>query len=376
VRIVQAANFVAPHSGGIKTVLEALGRGYTARGHERTLVIPGERDSDYRTAAGRTITIRSPRLAGFGGYRVIVDLPRAQRVLAALRPDALEVSDRFTLAGLGPWARERGIPSTMVSHERLDAIIAVRAGSWPALRRAGDRWNRHLASTFDTVVCTTAWAAQEFDRIGATNVHRVPLGVDLRTFSPDRRDEEVRERFAPGGATLLVSVGRLSTEKRPLLAIEAFRALSRRAAGPGAVLVVAGEGPLRPALEQAAAGLNVTFLGHVKERAALAALYASADVALSLGPVETFGLAALEALASGTPVVAARTGAVAELLGPGAGVATFSHPSAVASGVRAVLGWSPPARRAAARRRAEEFPWSATIERMLAVHGAGVEVHT
>lgn len=373
-RIVQTANFVAPHSGGIKTVLEALGRGYTARGHDRVLVIPGERDSDYETSAGRTITIRSPRLAGFGGYRVIVDRVRAQRIIERLAPGALEVSDRFTLAGLGPWARERGIPSAMVSHERLDAIIAVRAGSWPVLRRAGDRWNRRLASTFDTVVCTTAWAAQEFDRIGATNVRRVPLGVDLRTFSPDRRDDEVRERFAPGGETLLVSVGRLSTEKRPMLAVEAVRALWRRAGGAGVVLVVAGEGPLRPALEQAAAGLPVTFLGHVKERAALAALYASADVALSLGPVETFGLAALEALASGTPVVAARTGAVAELLGPGAGVATFSHPSAIASGVRAILDWSPAARRAAARRRAEEFPWSSTIERMLAVHGAPVGV--
>jgi alpha-1,6-mannosyltransferase len=350
-------------------VLEALGRGYTARGHDRLLVIPGERDSDFETSAGRTITIRSPRLTGFGGYRVIVDRERVRRIITRFEADAVEVSDRFTLAGLGTWARGQGMRSTMVSHERLDAIVALRAGSWVPLRQAGDRWNKVLAERFDTVVCTTDWAAQEFMRIGATNVQQVPLGVDLTMFSPDRADPELHDRFAPNGETLLVSVGRLSTEKRPLLLIEALRALRRRA-GSDCVLVVAGEGPLRPTLEQMAADLPVTFLGHVRERAALAALYASADVALALGPVETFGLAALEALASGTPVVAARTGAVAELLGPGAGVATFSHPVAVAAGVRAVLDWDPDLRCKSARRRAEDFPWSATIERMLAVHGA------
>ena len=69
--------------------------------------------------------------------------------------------------------------------------------------------------------------------------------------------------------------------------------------------MVAGDGPLRPRLERRAAraGLPVTFAGFLSGRADLAALLASADVALAPGPAETFGLAALEALACGTPVV-------------------------------------------------------------------------
>ena len=69
------------------------------------------------------------------------------------------------------------------------------------------------------------------------------------------------------------------------------------------MLVVAGDGSRRAALAYRAARLPVRFAGHIADRAAVAALLASADVVLAPGPVETFGLAALEALACGTPVV-------------------------------------------------------------------------
>lgn len=363
-RIVQAANFVAPASGGIKTFLEALGRGYTAAGHERILIVPGAEDGDVLTPAGRRITIRSPRLAATG-YRLIVDRDRVRRLLTALRPDRLEVSDRSTLACLGAWSRAHGVPATVVSHERLDAVLALRTPGRAPARRAADRWNRRLAGSFDHVVCATRWAAEEFVRIQANNVVRVPLGVDLEQFTPDRRDQRVRDRY---GAPLLVLAGRLSSEKRPALAIEAVRALTRR--GVDCRLVVAGDGPLRAGLERTAEGLPVTFLGHVADRGAMATLLASADVALVPGPVETFGLSALEALASGAPVICTRGGAVAELLETGTGVAAFPHPSAVAAAVRIALSWPVDERRSAARLRAEQFPWSATVRTMLDVHGA------
>lgn len=364
-RIVRAANFVAPHSGGIRTALDALGRGYRAAGHDVVLVVPGARDADVDTPQGRVVTVRGPRLAG-SGYRVLVDRARLRRVLDALGPDRLEVSDRSTLAWLGGWARGRGVRAVACSHERLDALLALRLGSRFPARRAADAWNRRLADGFGQIVCTTAYAQEEFTRIGARNVVRVPLGVDLSTFTPDARDPSLRARLTPGGGILLVAAGRLSAEKRPEVAIDTVRHLGRR--GIDATLVMAGDGPLRPALERAAEGVTVRFLGHVADRAALARLYASADVALALGPAETFGLAALEALACGTPLVTARTGATSELLAPGAGVAAFSHPAAVAAALRAVLDWDPARRRAAARDRAEAFPWSASVEGMLALH--------
>ena len=101
-------------------------------------------------------------------------------------------------------------------------------------------------------------------------------------------------------------------------------------------LVVAGDGPLRGRLERRAAreGLPVTFAGFLPDRADLAALLASADVAIAPGPAETFGLAGLEALACGTPVVVSAESALPEVVGEaGASVAGED----LAAGVMAVL---------------------------------------
>ena len=133
-RIVRLANFVAPHSGGLRTSLAELGAGYLAAGHEPVLVIPGERDSDQPTAQGRVITMRAPRVPFAGGYRVLWRRRRLARLLTQLRPDVLEVSDRTTLRWTGAWAREHGVPAVMVSHESVTALLeGVRAGGAPSL---------------------------------------------------------------------------------------------------------------------------------------------------------------------------------------------------------------------------------------------------
>jgi alpha-1,6-mannosyltransferase len=364
-RIVRLANFVAPHSGGLRTSLAELGAGYLAAGHEPVLVIPGERDGDERCAQGRVITLRAPRVPFTGGYRVLWRRRRLARLLAALRPDALEVSDRTTLRWTGTWARECGVPAVMVSHESVTALLKL---TWlgPAISRAvADRLNRRTARAYHRVICTTGWAAAEFGRIGADNVVRVPLGVDLGTFSPGVG--RVRTRYIGEGQILLVHCGRLSAEKRPQRSLATLATL--RAAGLPARLVVAGEGPLRPRLARRAAraGLPVTFAGFLPGRAELAALLASADVAIAPGPAETFGLAALEALACGTPVVVSAESALPEVVGE-AGASVPGED--LAPGVRAVLSRPEPARRAAARARAEQYDWGTAARGFLAVHGA------
>ena len=145
--------------------------------------------------------------------------------------------------------------------------------------------------------------------------------------------------------------------------------LFRSAAGLDAVLVVAGDGPLRARLERAArrASLPVQFAGFVTDPKELAILLASADVVVAPGPVETFGLAALEALACGTPVVVSASSALPEVVGT-AGIAVTGED--FAGGVRAILARDPIARRAAARARAEEFGWPASATAFLAVHEA------
>jgi alpha-1,6-mannosyltransferase len=366
VRIVQLANLYSPVSGGLRTAVDALGQGYVAAGHERFLVVPGRSFTRREGPAGTVVTVPGPSVAP--GYRLVLDPRSVLRTLERLRPDVIEVSDKATLTVAARWAGRRGVRSVLLSHERLDAILGPRLPGWLPLDRAADCWNRRLGAIFDAVVVTSAFAAAEFERVGVSRpstLHRVPLGVDLATFRPIPHGP-VRTGAAP--EIRLVHLGRLSAEKGPRLALAAVRELGRR--NIRVRLDVVGDGPLRQELERLVArhGLPVVFHGHVGTRAEVARMLGAADVALATCPIESFGLAVLEALACGTPVVAADRGAAGELVVPGAGVAVPATAEGFADGVSTVVSWPVRWRRAAARGRAEHYPWTATIAAMLAVH--------
>ena len=364
VRIVHVANAYTPRSGGIRTTVHALGSGYRAAGHEMVLVVPGRRAADEDLGWGRRITVAGPPVPWSGGYRVLADVAEVRAFLDTLAPDRLEVSDRLTLRSLGRWAAAAGVPSVVIAHERVDGVLRAFTPLGPrAVRRLADRHNATTAERFDRVVTTTAFAAQEFARIGVQTTH-VPLGVDLDHFAPSPR---VRH----GGARLVLC-SRLSREKRPDLAVEALRVLLEQ--GCQARLTVAGSGPMADAVQRRSRGLPVDFVGHLADRASVADLLRGADVVLAPGPVETFGLAALEALACATPVVAADTSAVAELVVGDAGRVAPPEPHAIAAAVSSVLSLPEGRRRWAARQRAEAFPWSRTVDGMLQLHGLASRV--
>ncbi len=96
---------------------------------------------------------------------------------------------------------------------------------------------------------------------------------------------------------------------------------------------------------------------------------ACADVVLAPGPVETFGLAALETLACGTPVVVSASSALPAVVGR-AGRAAPDHGTAFADAAQALLAVPEPVRRAAARAQAERYGWPAAVSAFLAAHDA------
>lgn len=368
-RIVQIANFVAPHSGGIRTVLDHLAAGYADHGHEVIQVVPGTSDHAVATPWGRRIIVRGwplPRT----GYRLL-NPAVVTRTLAELRPGRVEVHDRTTLRRVGLWAQRRDVPAVVVSHERLDRVTAqwmpARLSGRPAVtsgvQRAAARSNVALATGFDTVVCTTHWAAAEFAAAGV-HVHIVPLGVDTSRFSPLAADQDLRTRLTPNGELLLVTASRLSREKRPDLAVETVRELVQRRVPVR--LVVAGDGPQRAELRRSANALPVQFVGFLP-KPEVARWLASADAVLAPGPVETFCLAALEAMACGTPVVGNRESAVSEVLGD-TGLVAEGLPGALADALQELLRRPSAKRRAAARERALGFTWEKTVRGFLAAH--------
>jgi phosphatidylinositol alpha 1,6-mannosyltransferase len=168
--------------------------------------------------------------------------------------------------------------------------------AWWWLRRIHSRAARTLAPSSSTAATLAAH--------GIRDVWLWRRGVDAALFHPDRRDEGIRRALAPEGQTLIGYVGRLAAEK----SVDLLAATARR---PGSRVVIVGDGPARASLQKAMPG--AVFVGE-RHGSQLARLYASLDVFVHTGPLETFCQAIQEAMASGVPVVAPAAGGPLDLV--------------------------------------------------------------
>ncbi len=370
-RIMHIANFYGPKSGGIRTTLHELGKGYQSKGHEFIYVVPGTSFYCEETPSGKRVTLPSVVLPFSGGYRVIINTRQVKRLIITLAPDHLEISDRFTLTGVGKWATTRNIPSVVFSHESLRGLIATYL---PIKVTKFVNWhNNRLANRFTHVIATTNFAAKEFRDIKVKNLAQIPLGVDLTGFSPNLISAELKTSLLKGSQYLIVHCGRMSPEKKPQRSIQALRVLREK--GIDARLVYVGGGPMWKQLREEAKDLPVTFLGFIADRNKVAEILACADVSMAPGPIETFCLAALESLASGTPVVASSSSAVGEFLlidtDEPVGYVADDNGNDFAAAISKVLNWSKvrPNLASECHEQAENFPWSSTVSLMLTLHG-------
>lgn len=179
--------------------------------------------------------------------------------------------------------------------------------------QAMDLWVEWFYRQCRVVLAPTHAIADALRARGHADVRVWGRGVDGDRFAPHKRSEVIRDQLLGGpgrGGVLLLSVGRLSHEKRVDVLLDAFRRLRERA--PDARLAVVGDGPARAELE-AAAPQGVRFLGELRGDP-LARVYASADVFCFPSTTDTFGQVTLEAAASGLPVVATSAGGAAELV--------------------------------------------------------------
>lgn len=206
-----------------------------------------------------------------------------------------------------------------------------------------------------------------------SRVDVVPLGVSprFRAIGPEESDETMRRLGIPRPYVLFV--GNLEPRKNLPGLLRAFRHV-RAAYGPGIHLVVAGKlawksGPLRRELAAAEIADSVHVTGYVAP-ADLPALYAGAEVFAFPSFWEGFGLPVLEAMACGTPVVAAGVASIPEVCG-GAAVLVDPHSTeSIAGGILDVLG-DPDRRRelvALGRERAAELSWDRTARETMRVY--------
>jgi alpha-1,6-mannosyltransferase len=155
------------------------------------------------------------------------------------------------------------------------------------------------------------FVAGELEREGVERIRRVTLGVDLESFHPRRRAyaSDTRRLLGLPSGPVALFVGRIAREKELDLLLSSWPEIQRRT---GTRLVLVGDGPSRQRLQRQAGSERFIWLPFEGDRERLADLMAAVDLYVAPCSLETFGLSALEALASGTPVLTADRGGVAE----------------------------------------------------------------
>jgi glycosyltransferase involved in cell wall biosynthesis len=332
-RVMIVTDQYEPMVGGVPTVTRDLAAGLAGRGHAVAVVAPSETRRSRSTAGG-------PGQAAVVDYRGAVAWPwyegqrlgllppaRAGRLLAAFAPDVVHVHSPLTLGvAARSAARRRRVPVVYTNHYLPlnvwpAAARAPRAGAG-AVSRARDAafyaFVAGFANGCDLVTAPTVTALELLRGHGLRVPSRaVSNGVDLDRFSPGPGDEALRSRYGlPAGRPVVLSVGRLSPEKRADVLIAA----TARLGADGAVLVLAGAGPderrLRSLARHYGVADRVVFTGFVPD-ADLPGLYRTADVFAIASEAELQSLVTMAAMASGLPVVAVAAGALPELVHAG-----------------------------------------------------------
>lgn len=363
-------------SGGVRTYLTEKARYVSERATLRqVLVVPGPFDGYALGDGVRTYRLHGPRIPTQTAYRFLFATRSTRRIVEHERPDLIEVGSPFFV----PWvtalaSRRVRTPMVAFHHTSLTGVPTLLA-KHPGARRPGEllagAYLRRLNRLFRTTIVASDYAAGELQRLGIVRTSRVSLGVDLEHFHPRRRDarERTRRRFGlPIDRPLVLYIGRLAPEKALEVVLDAWPVVSRQT---GARLVIAGAGASERALRARASDADVTWLPYVGEREMVARLHACADVYVSPGPVETFGLSMLEAMASGVPVVTAAHGGGWELVQRShAGVGYEpGDPGDAARALTELLAGDGPARGALGRAYAErEHGWHTVFDRLFAVY--------
>jgi alpha-1,6-mannosyltransferase len=316
-------------SGGVRTYLLQKAKYVEARPSLRhVLVIPGARDAITAGNGVRCYRLRGPRIPTQHPYRFMLATRSIRRIIEHEQPDVIEVGSPF----LVPWitkraARRIDVPLVGFFHSNFPRAICSFPDRTSGLRRrahdAAWRYVRRLNQEFEVTIVASRFMVDDLQEHGAVRVERVPLGVDLDHFHPGRRADAAFTRAARGlpvHTPLVAFIGRFAREKEVDVLLRAWATIEQQT---DASLVLVGDGPARRRLQAQSRGGRIFWLPYENDREQLANVLAAVDLIVSPGSIETFGLSALEAAASGTTVLSADRGGVSEQLAASGAGATF-----------------------------------------------------
>jgi glycogen(starch) synthase len=372
--------------GGLGRHVDALARELAAAGHDVRVVTRGESSAAVEEVRDGVRVLRSavdPIAVDFTTESLLAWSQASEHSLvrAALplvrhwRPDVVHAHDWLVAQSGVTIAQDSGAALVVTMH----ATEAGRHQGWlpkplNLAIHSVERWLAHQATA--VITCSSAMR-EEVGRLLELRTEDIAVvgnGIDLarwRIAGGTRHAGGIRH----AGGPLLVFAGRLVHEKGVQTLLDALPALRRR--HPGLRLIVAGTGSYADQLQARArtrrVARGVEWAGFVAEDH-LARLFRAADAAVVPSLYEPFGIVALEAAATNTPLVVSETGGLQDLVDAGVVAASFPPRDvrALTEAVDATLADPAGARRAAARASRlvrRDYTWAAVAARTTAVYG-------
>lgn len=336
-------------------------------GHEVLILATGDTPDTY---AGFRV-VRAPSISLHKIYpEVKVGLPSSSvaRELVHFQPDIVHAVNPVFFAGYGALlAHRHKIPLLASFHTDVPAYtkeLGIGFAEKPAtalIRALHNRAQLNLVTSGPMMDTATGY--------GLRNLALWPKAVDTVGYHPEKANPAMRAKLTDGNpdAPLLIYVGRVSAEKNLALLADVMPLLRQKV--PSARLAMVGAGPQLEQLKQTLDPTYTVFTGYMSGEP-LAQAFASADVFAFPSLTETLGLVALEAFASGIPVVGARAGGIPFVIDDGETGFLVDKEAAPAqwAEVFAQLLIDAPRRhamRTAARAEAQRWSWRAATETLV-----------
>lgn len=300
-RILIVTEMFVPVSDGLITRLIEAVRYFQKEGHQVAILTLNRGIERFENTP--IYRVRTNRLPFMKKVSWVIPSREVFEIMEDFSPDVVHVANPVVLGSMAiKYANELRLPLVVSYHTNIRRYLRYYHLDKALMRKIARGVEKYFYKNATVTVCTSRALRTELLSRGAEQVHVLKRGVDIERFKTDYASQSMRAILNNGQEEkkLLVYVGRLSKGKR----IESLVPIMKRR--KDICLAIIGDGPEKAKLESSFAGTSTVFTGYLQGKT-LSEVYASADAVIFPTTEETVGLSILEAMASGTPVIAAHS---------------------------------------------------------------------
>lgn len=379
--IVDINNFWSPSGGGVRRYHLQKMAFYEQQSEVHSIfIMPDESTYTEKKSEGLTIEhVKAFRFPGNWEYRFIWKQSQIKPILEKYNPDLIEVGSPYILPTVVRKTVESiNLKTTLVGFWHADFPVTyvgrpvakkVGAGIGTFCRNEAFSYARREFKNFNCIQASSKEVMARLKKNNLPDPRWIPLGCDINTFRPEKRDEKLVAELKDGNPERLTIFfpHRHCKEKGIDLILDAYDILTEKL-GHEPTIIFAGTGPYLPqVLEAEKKHSHIRYIGFVNSAEEMARYYASADIGLALSGWETFGLSILESMASGNAQIGAFAGAAFEHVTESNAGSILSErtPEALAHAIVELYHSDLSQKKLNARHYAENFSWENSFTRQL-----------